>query len=109
LFIEALEAASLMKVDHLVLKSIASTMNASSFEETFNRLVTGSAVHAERRAHEMKNVIEMLEGINVSPTMSKATFERLMWLASKNLKEKFGGKTPKDWHEVVTAWEQADK
>jgi 3-hydroxyisobutyrate dehydrogenase-like beta-hydroxyacid dehydrogenase len=109
LFIEALEAASLMKVDHLVLKSLATTLNASSFEQTFNRLVTGSAIHAQRRAHEMENVIEMLEGIHVKPTMSKATFERLTWLASKNLKEKFGGKTPKEWREVVDAWEQTRK
>jgi len=109
LFIEALEAASIMKVDHLVLKSLATTLNASSFEQTFNRLVTGSAIHAQRRAHEMENVIEMLEGIHVKPTMSKATFERLTWLASKNLKEKFGGKTPKEWREVVDAWEQTRK
>ena len=106
LFVEVLEAASLMKVDHLVLKSLAGTMNACSFEQTFNRLVTGSAIHAERRAHEMINVMSMLEGLNVKPTMSKATYERLSWLASKNLKEKFGGKTPKEWQEVVKAWEQ---
>lgn len=106
LFVEVLEAASLMKVDHLVLKSLATTMNACSFEQTFNRLVTGSAIHAERRAHEMVNVIEMLESIHVKPTMSKATHERLTWLASKKLKEKFGGKTPKEWQEVVAAWEE---
>jgi 3-hydroxyisobutyrate dehydrogenase-like beta-hydroxyacid dehydrogenase len=107
LFIEVLEAASLMKVDHLVLKSLATTMNECSFEQTFNRLVTGSAIHAERRAHEMLNVIEMLESLHVKPTMSKATHERLTWLASKKLKEKFGGKTPREWQEVVAAWEQA--
>ena len=106
LFVEVLEAASLMKVDHLVLKSLAATMNASTFEQSFNRLVTSSAIHAERRAHEMENVIEMLEGIDVKPTMSKATHERLSWLAAKKLREKFGGKTPATWQEVVAAWEQ---
>lgn len=105
LLVEVLEAASTMKVDHLVLKSLADTMNACTFEQTLNRLVTGSAIHAERRAHEMKDVISMLEGINVEPTMSKATAERLTWLASKKLKEKFGGKTPKEWKEVFQAIE----
>ncbi|MDR3563749.1 MAG: DUF1932 domain-containing protein [Negativicutes bacterium] len=109
LFLEVLEAASLMKVDHLVLKSLATTMNACSFEQSFNRLVTGSAIHAERRAHEMENVIEMLEGIGVKPTMSKATHERLSWLAAKNLRETFGGKVPKEWKEVVLAWEEQDR
>lgn len=107
LMIEVLEAASIMKVDHLVLKSLAETMNASLFEHTMNRLVTGSSVHAERRVHEMESTIEMLESINVAPTMSKATCERLKWLASKNLKEKFAGKAPKQWQEVVKAWEEA--
>lgn len=107
LLVEVLEAASIMKVDHLVLKSLADTMNACSFEETLNRLVTGSAIHAERRAHEMEDVITMLEGIHVQPIMSKATAERLTWLASKKLKEKFGGKTPREWKQVVDAWEKA--
>ncbi len=106
LLIEVLEAASVMKVDHLVLKSIAATMNACSFEETMNRLVTGSAVHAERRAHEMESVVEMLESIHVQPTMSRASQERLSWLAGKKIREKFGGKTPKEWQQVVKAWEE---
>lgn len=105
LLVEVLEAASVMKVDHLVLQSIAATMNACPFEETLNRLVTGSAIHAERRAHEMENVVEMLDSINVKPTMSKATQERLSWLAGKKIKEKFAGKTPKEWQQVVKAWE----
>jgi len=109
LLVEMLEAASVMKVDHLVLKSIAATMNACSFEETMNRLVTGSAVHAERRAHEMENVVEMMESIQVQPTMSRATQERLTWLAGKKIKEKFGGKTPKEWQQVVKAWEEAER
>ncbi len=104
LFVEVLEAAALMKVDNLVLESLASTMDACPFEETFNRLVTGSAIHAERRAHEMESVIEMLESIDVKPTMSKATADRLAWLASKKLNEKFAGKTPKSWKDVVAAW-----
>jgi hypothetical protein len=56
----------------------------------------------------MENVIELLESIAVKPTMSQATFERLSWLASKNLKEKFGGKTPGQWQEVVAAWKQRE-
>lgn len=106
LMLEVLEAASIMKVDHLVLKSLSESMNASPFEQTMNRLITGSSIHAERRVHEMESVIEMLESIDVKPTMSTATRERLQWLASKNLKEKFGGKTPKQWQEVVKAWEE---
>ena len=104
LLMEALEAASAMKIEEVVLKSLAETMNSCTFEVTMNRLVTGTAVHAERRGQEMVNVIEMLNTLNIKPTMSQATFERHKWLAGKNLKEKFGGKTPKSWQEVVEAW-----
>lgn len=104
LLVEVLQAASIMKVDNLVLPSLYKTMDACNFEQTLNRLVTGSAVHAERRAHEVKEVIVMLQELGIQPTMSTATYEKLSWLADKKLKEKFAGKTPKQWSEVVDNW-----
>ncbi len=109
LLIELLEAGSAMNVADLVLKSLEGVMNSGPFEPTVNRLVTGSAIHAQRRAHEMKNVIEMLESANIKPTMSTAIYERLSWLASKNLRQRFGGKPPDTWQEVISACEQVGK
>jgi 3-hydroxyisobutyrate dehydrogenase-like beta-hydroxyacid dehydrogenase len=109
LLIELLEAGSILKIDHLVLKTIVDFMNAASLETMINRLVTSSAIHAERRAHEMEAVVELLESVNVEPTMAKAIHERLNWLESKKLKQKFGGKSPASWQDVVAAWEQAGK
>lgn len=106
LLTEVLQAASVMKVEQLVIESLASTMNATPFEQTLNRLVTANAVHAERRSYEMKSSIEMLESIGVTPTMSRATHDKLVWLAAKGLKEKFGGKPPKEWPAVIDALEQ---
>ena len=57
----------------------------------------------------MESVVEMLQSIQVQPTMSKAAQERLTWLAGKKIKEKFGGKTPKEWQQVVKAWEEPEK
>ena len=104
LLVEVLEAATIMKVDNLVLPSLYKTMDACNFEQTLNRLVTGSAIHAERRAHEVKEVIVMLKDLGIEPTMSTSTYEKLSWLADKKLKEKFAGKTPKQWSEVVENW-----
>lgn len=109
LLIELLEAGSALNVADLVLKSLQGVMNSGPFEPTVNRLVTGSAIHAQRRAHEMKNVIELLESANIKPTMSTAIYERLSWLASKNLRQRFGGKPPDTWQEVISACEQVDK
>lgn len=105
--LEMLEAACRMKVDHLVLDSLAVTMDSLSFKKQLNRLITGTSVHAERRAHEMENVIEMLESVGVAPSMSRATYDRLHWLAGKGLREKFGGKPPAKWEEVIQACEQS--
>ena len=49
--------------------------------------------------------MEMLNGLGIQPTMAQATHERLNWLASKNIKEKFNGKTPASWQQVVEAWQ----
>jgi 3-hydroxyisobutyrate dehydrogenase-like beta-hydroxyacid dehydrogenase len=107
LMAEVLEAAAVMKVEHLVLKSLAATMDAQPFEQVAKYHVTGSSIHAERHLHEMKSVVEMLESLHVNPAMTKATCERLQWLASMDLKRKFGDKPPEDWQEIVRPWMQA--
>jgi len=105
LAVELLEAASKLGVEALVLKSIGESMNPFTFEDKMNSLVTASAIHAERQAHEMADVMAMLEEMGIEPTMTNATKRRLEWLASKKLKEKFQGRKPKRWEEVVKAWE----
>lgn len=106
LMLEVLQAATLLQVEDLVLSSLAKTMNACSFEETFNRLVTGTAIHADRRSHEVKEVIEMLQGLAIDPVMSEATYAKHRWIAEMDLKAQFAGKTPKEWQAVVEAWKQ---
>jgi len=107
LMAEVLEAASVIKVEHLVLKSSSATMDAQPFEQVAKYHVTGSSIHAERHLHEMESVVEMLESMHVNPVMTKATCERLKWLASMDLKRKFGDRTPEDWQEIVQPWAQA--
>ena len=107
LMVEVMEAAAVMKVEHLVLKTLSGTMDAQSFEEVAKYHVTGSSIHAVRHLHEMKSVVEMLEKLKVNPTMTRATCERLQWLASMDLKAKFGDRPPEDWHEIVRPWLQA--
>ena len=69
-----------------------------------NFLVTASAIHAERQTHEMADCMAMLRDLEIAPTMTEATMKRLQWLADKKMKEKFGGKVPARWQEVVAAW-----
>jgi 3-hydroxyisobutyrate dehydrogenase-like beta-hydroxyacid dehydrogenase len=107
LMAEVLEAASVMKVEHLVLKSLSATMDAQPFEQVAKYHVTGSSIHAERHVHEMESVAEMLESMQVNPVMTKAACERLKWLASMDFKHKFGERSPEDWQEIIRPWAQA--
>ncbi|MEW9674421.1 DUF1932 domain-containing protein [Ammoniphilus sp. 3BR4] len=103
LFIELLEAAHEFNVDELVIGSISETMNGRSFEQTMNRLVTGTSIHALRRSIELEGSIDMLESSKINSLMSKAARDKLRLLAECNLKERFEGKTPEHWLDVIEA------
>jgi 3-hydroxyisobutyrate dehydrogenase-like beta-hydroxyacid dehydrogenase len=103
LLLETLNATHRYNVDDAVLQSIAETMEKNSFLETVRLVVTRGVIHAERRAHEMEEVIKTLEGIDVPPTMSEATKEKLYWCTNLGLKEYFGGETPQSLSEVLNA------
>ncbi|GIP37908.1 6-phosphogluconate dehydrogenase [Paenibacillus sp. J31TS4] len=103
LLIEMLEAAHRFQVEDLVVGSISETMDGKSFEQSMNRLVTGTSVHAVRRATELEGSIQMLEAAGLDSLMSQAARDKLRLLSDFNLKEKFEGKTPAKWLDVITA------
>lgn len=104
LYIELLEAAHEFGVETLVLDSLSETINGRSFEETMNRLVTGTAFHATRRSIELGGTIEMLDAANIDSSMSKAAKEKIEKLASLNVKEKWNGEKPAHWLQVIEAF-----
>jgi 3-hydroxyisobutyrate dehydrogenase-like beta-hydroxyacid dehydrogenase len=103
LYIELLEAAHEFNVETLVIDSLSETINGRTFEETMNRLVTGTALHAIRRSVELGGTIELLDSVNIDSTMSKAAKEKIEKLASLNIKDKFNGEKPKHWLQVIEA------
>ncbi|WP_175638403.1 DUF1932 domain-containing protein [Metabacillus schmidteae] len=103
LYLELLEAAHEFNVEKLVIDSISETMNGRSFEETMNRLVTGTSIHALRRSVELGGTIDMLDTANVDSIMSQAAKVKLERLADFNLREKFKGEKPEHWQQVIEA------
>jgi 3-hydroxyisobutyrate dehydrogenase-like beta-hydroxyacid dehydrogenase len=103
LYLELLEAAHEFNVDRLVIDSLSETMNGRTFEETMNRLVTGTSIHALRRSIELGGTIEMLDFANIDSTMSKAAKEKIERVAELNLKDKFKGEKPEHWLQVIEA------
>lgn len=72
LLIELLEISKKYNVEDQVISSLSETLDSKSFEETMNRLVTGSALHAKRRAVELLGSIEMLDSAHIDASMSRA-------------------------------------
>ncbi len=100
LYLETLEAAEAYHISDEVISSLEETMNRQPFVDTLNRLVTGSAVHAERRAFELNSSIAMLQEAGINSDLSHASKERLVELAGivKNHPEK---ESFANWKEVL--------
>jgi 3-hydroxyisobutyrate dehydrogenase-like beta-hydroxyacid dehydrogenase len=109
LLLETLHACYKYDALNLVLDSIGETMEKNSFIENVRLLVTRGVIHAERRAHEMEEVIKTLKDIGVASTMSEATLEKLRWCSNMGLKEYFAGEAPKSIEEVVRAIEEKSR
>lgn len=57
-------------------------------DESFvRRLVEGTAIHHERRHHEMEASMELLDGLGVDPVMTRATVEHLARTAHHGVPE----------------------
>ncbi len=108
LLIEFLEISKKYNVEHQVISSLSDTIDSKSFEETMNRLVTGSALHAKRRAVELLGSIEMLDEAEIDASMSRAAQKKLEKLADFHFAERFDGVKPASWEEVIDVMQQGE-
>lgn len=108
LLIEFLEISKKYNVEHQVISSLSDTIDSKSFEETMNRLVTGSALHAKRRAVELLGSIEMLDEAEIDASMSRAAQQKLERLADFHFAERFDGVKPASWEEVIDVMRQGE-
>ncbi|MFW5430834.1 prephenate dehydrogenase/arogenate dehydrogenase family protein [Bacillus pumilus] len=106
LLIEFLEISKKYNVEDQVISSLSETLDSKSFEETMNRLVTGSALHAKRRAVELLGSIEMLDSAHIDASMSRAAQQKLERLADFQFVERFNGEKPASWEEVIDVMQQ---
>ncbi|WP_437183552.1 DUF1932 domain-containing protein [Shouchella xiaoxiensis] len=100
LYLETLQAAETFDVSTEVIDSLEETMDSHSFKDTLNRLVTGSAVHAKRRAFELQGSIDMLQEAGMDATLTAAAKAKLDELAQVASFEQ-GRETPSSWQDVL--------
>lgn len=103
LFQECVLGAEHYGVAKKVLDSVGDGYPGIDWDKMAHHLIGRTAIHGERRAHEMEEVAETLKAIGIEPMMSAAAAKRIMWAASKGLKETFPGDAPSDYRDVIKA------
>jgi 3-hydroxyisobutyrate dehydrogenase-like beta-hydroxyacid dehydrogenase len=91
---ESLEAAQRYGVLEAAAADIAGSFDERPFAQNMKRYVCGTAVHAERRIHEMADALALLNALGSSTRMTKATRAKLADVAKMGLREKFNAREP---------------
>ncbi len=85
--VEAFLAARMYGVQEEVLASVDNTLKAATTSQMIQRFLSGTAIHAARRAHEMEDVVHFLGQTELPPITSTATRELHRWVESLQLGE----------------------
>ena len=100
---ECVLAADRYGVADRVLESVKDGYPGLDWKALADYLIGRTAIHGVRRAHEMIEVSETLKSLGIEPLMSAAAAKRIAWAGNFGLKDKFGDKAPKSFHEVMKA------
>lgn len=103
LLLESLEAAQRYGIMEAVAADIAGSIDERPFEQIIKRFVCGTAVHAERRVHEMSESLALLRSLGASTRMTRATRAMIVEVAAMGLRERFGGREPDAVKPVIEA------
>jgi 3-hydroxyisobutyrate dehydrogenase-like beta-hydroxyacid dehydrogenase len=101
--LESLEAAHRHGILDEVAADLAGSVDERPFEQIIKRYVCGTAVHAERRIHEMSESLALLRALGASTRMTRATRAKIADMAALGLREKFGGREPDTIRPVLQA------
>lgn len=104
LYLELLQSAHKFGIEDYVIDSLNETINGKTFEETMNRLVTGTSIHALRRSIELEGTISMLDSVGIDSSMTKAAKKKIESLVELNIKDKFNGENPESWIQVIESY-----
>lgn len=101
LMIEMLEGAEANGVSDQVIHSVSESLDNIKFEDHLNRLVTGTAIHAHRRAAELDGSIKMLHESGLCYDMTLSAKNRHSMLEPYDFAEKFVQHKPNGWKEIL--------
>ncbi|HPF84828.1 MAG TPA: DUF1932 domain-containing protein [Aminivibrio sp.] len=103
LLVETFLFAKKSGAEEIVLESLAETLNVP-FQNTARRMIAADLVHAERRAFEVGESVELMKDLGIEPIMAEAVIRRLKKSAALGTREELGGVPPKSLPEVYEIW-----
>jgi 3-hydroxyisobutyrate dehydrogenase-like beta-hydroxyacid dehydrogenase len=103
LLLETMEAAQRRGIRAAVEAELVRWMDSMPFAQVIKRFVGSTAVHAERRAHEMKDTLELLNSLGSSTRMTRATKAWFLDIARSGLPERLNGRVPDSIEPVIAA------
>jgi 3-hydroxyisobutyrate dehydrogenase-like beta-hydroxyacid dehydrogenase len=109
LFLECALSASRYGVTERVLDYVGVGYPGIDWNKLAHKLIGRTAIHGERRAHELEEVAATLEAMGIEPIMARAGARRLRECAELGLKSRFGDWAPESYHEVLRAIEEAKR
>jgi 3-hydroxyisobutyrate dehydrogenase-like beta-hydroxyacid dehydrogenase len=86
-----------------VFASVSASIPGIDWNRLAHYMIGRTAIHAERRVHEMEEVARTLSDLGVDPIMASATARRIQTCADLDLKARFDSREPADYRDVVRA------
>lgn len=99
---EMLQGADSYNVRSEVISSISKSMDGIQFVDHLDRLVAGTAIHAERRAAELKGAEKMLAECGLDAMMSRATRGKHELISEYGFAQVFNEAGP-HWNDIIEA------
>ena len=106
LMLECVLAAEQYGAAGKVFDSVSASIPGIDWDQLAHYMIGRTALHAERRAHEMEEVALTLSEIGVDPIMACATVKRIRTCLDHDLKVRFEGREPADYRDVVRAFNE---
>ncbi len=103
LLLECALAATRYDASERVFASLDETLPGIDWSKLAGYMISRIVEHGERRAREMEEVADMLRAAGIEPLMAEATSRRQQWGAQLNLLDRFDGKAPQDYRELIEA------
>lgn len=103
LLFESLQAAQRYGVEDTIVSSLIDSFGPG-FQPVIDNYLSGAIIHADRREHEMQNVVDFLQQDGLPFEMAEAARKKLAWMRDSRVKEHFDGDVPRSWQGVLAGW-----